>query len=98
MNSFLIGIIIAAASLAADFNQEECTCNDIFLSGVVNVVEYNEDFTVRIVDAFEDLIVTKSPFTGPSSCGNWHFDNDMNPDFTVRFVECGEDFTIRIVE
>ncbi|MDY0324190.1 MAG: hypothetical protein RBR24_09305 [Candidatus Carbobacillus sp.] len=98
MNSLLISIMIAAATICADFNKEECTCNDIFLSGVVNVVEYNEDFKVRVVDGFEDLTVTNSPYTAPSSCGNWHFDNNMSPDFTVRFVEYGEDFTIRIID
>lgn len=98
MNSFLIGIIIATASICADFNRGKCTCNDIFLSGVVNIVEYNEDFKVRLVDGFEDLTVTNSPYTAPSSCGNWHFDNDMNADFTVKFVEYGEDFTIRIIK
>jgi hypothetical protein len=98
MNSFLLGIMIAAATMCADFNKEECTCNDIYLSGVVHVVDSGEDFKVKFVEGLEDLTVTKVPFTIPNNCGEWCFDENAPSAFTVKFVEYGEDFTIRIIE
>lgn len=99
MKVFIFSLLLSilSASHSPDFNKSACTCKGVFLSGVVKTVDFNPDFRVRIVDGCEDLTVHSSPFATPTSCGQWHFDNERPADFSVQFVEYGEDFTIRIV-
>ena len=66
------------------FNKSECTCKGKFLSGIVRIVEYNEDFRVKIVEYNEDLIVHKSNSSAPSTCGYWNFNQEMIPKFTIK--------------
>jgi len=94
MKIVLFSLIYFLTQHSPEFNKAECTCKGIFLGGIVKIVDCNADFTVRVVQYNEDLIVSKSDFTIGNKCGEWYF-TDGPADFTIKFVESNADFTIR---
>lgn len=95
----VVGFSFAQQKLIKD----DCTCvslrfeKTIPLYGNVKVVQGAANFKVRIVNINPDLKVEISKRT-PYLCGEWQFDENFRPDFTIEYVQVGEDFTIQFVE
>ena len=91
-------LLFAGNAFRNPINREDCTCKGKPVEGLVDIVEYNEDFKVCVVESSPDLKVRVNKSYKINDCGNWTFTNgSCNPEFTIRFVEDEReaDFTIK---